>query len=124
MPETGTTNDVIKDSKDLIETIVTDEFDSRVLQAAGPIVVEFMSHGCSHCQELEPVLQKVAKTLDSKERFVRVDVETNRELAESHQIQGTPTLILFLNGKQVGRVDGPQPNIESLLTAVTKPFEK
>ena len=43
--------------------------------------------------------------------------------AGSYQIQGTPSLIMFLDGNEVGRVEGPSPTVASVLTAVTQPFE-
>jgi thioredoxin 1 len=93
-----------------------------VLEKKGPVAVEFMSYGCTHCQALEPVLQKVAEMVESKEKIVRVNVETEPELSDRYQIQATPTLVMFLNGRPVGQIDGPHPTVSSVLTAVTQPF--
>jgi thioredoxin 1 len=82
-----------------------------------------MSYGCAHCRALEPVLEKVAEMLKSKEKIFRVNTAVEEELADSYEILGTPTLIMFLNGKDVGRVEGPHPTVSSVLTAVTQPFE-
>ena len=86
-------------------------------------MVEFMSYGCTHCRVLEPVLEKVAETVKSKEKIFRVNTAVEEELSDSYEIQGTPTLIMFLNGKEVGRVEGPHPTLSSVMTAVTQPFE-
>ncbi|HXM59878.1 MAG TPA: thioredoxin family protein [Terriglobales bacterium] len=110
-------------SSDIIRTVTGGTFSSLVLEAAGPIVVEFMSYGCVHCRAIEPVLEKVAETVKSKEKIFRVNTAVDEELADSYEIQGTPTLIMFLNGKEVGRVEGPQPTVSGVLTAVTQPFE-
>jgi thioredoxin 1 len=72
---------------------------------------------------MELVLQQVAETVKSKEKFFRVNTAMEPELAGNFKIQGTPTLIMFLNGREVGRVEGPSPTISSVLTAVTQPFE-
>jgi thioredoxin 1 len=110
-------------SSDSIGTVTSSTFSPLVLEAAGPIVVEFMSYGCAHCRALEPVIEKVAETVKSKEKIFRVNTAVEEELSDSYEIQGTPTLIMFLNGKEVGRVEGPQPTVESVLIAVTQPFE-
>jgi thioredoxin 1 len=109
--------------KDNIRTVNSSTFQPLVLEGKGPIVVEFMSYSCSHCGAMELVLQQVAETVKSKEKFFRVNTAMEPELAGNFKIQGTPTLIMFLNGREVGRVEGPSPTISSVLTAVTQPFE-
>jgi thioredoxin 1 len=72
---------------------------------------------------MERVLQQVAETVKSKEKFFRVNTAVEPELSGNFKIQGTPTLVMFLNGREVGRVEGPSPTVSSVLTAVTQPFE-
>jgi thioredoxin 1 len=106
-----------------IRTVTSATFNRSVLEGNGPIVVEFMSYGCVHCREMEPVLQQVAEMLKSKEEIFRVNTAVEQELSDSYQVQGTPTLIMFLQGREVGRFEGPPPTVESILAAVTRPFE-
>ena len=108
---------------DQIETVTGSEFNAVVLEGEGPIAVEFMSYGCPHCRTIEPVLQRVAEMVKSKEKIFRVNVAVEQELANSYEIQGTPSLIMFLHGRQVGRIEGPSPTVASVLTAVTHPFK-
>jgi thioredoxin 1 len=110
-------------SRDKIQTVTSSTFSQLVVDGAGPIVVEFMSYGCAHCRVIEPVLQHVAQMLKPKEKVFRVNIAVEQELAAAYAIQGTPTFIMFLNGKQVGSVEGPQPTVSSVLTAVTQPFD-
>jgi thioredoxin 1 len=106
-----------------IQAVTDKTFKRLILEGAGPIAVEFMSYGCAHCRTLEPILQEVAAVVRSKEALFRVNIAVEQGLAESYQITGTPTLIMFLNGRQVGRVEGPHPTLSNVLTAVTQPFE-
>ncbi|MGB8889405.1 MAG: thioredoxin family protein [Candidatus Korobacteraceae bacterium] len=108
---------------DLVQSTTTDTFAKLVLEGEGPIAVEFMSYGCAHCQVIEPVLQQVAAMVKSNEKIFRVNIAVEPELAERYEIQGTPTLIMFLDGTEVGRVEGPRPAVSSLLTAVRQPYE-
>jgi thioredoxin-like negative regulator of GroEL len=110
-------------SSDKIQTVTSGTFPSLVLKGQGPIVVEFMSYGCVHCREMEPVLQQVAEMVKSKEKIFRINTADDQELTDSYEIQGTPTVVMFLNGKEVGRAEGPSPTVASVLTAVTHSFE-
>ncbi|MGD0990144.1 MAG: thioredoxin family protein [Candidatus Sulfotelmatobacter sp.] len=110
-------------SIDTIQTVTGNTFSALVLEGQGPMAVEFMSYGCAHCRVIEPVLQQVANMIEPKEKVFRVNIAIERELADSYEIQGTPTLIMFLNGREVGRVEGPHPTVSSVLEAVTQPFE-
>ena len=107
---------------DGIRTVTGATFDALISRAAGPIAVEFMSYGCSHCGEIEPVLQRVAEMVKAKGRIFRVNVEAERGLSDRYEIRATPTFVMFLNGSEVGRSEGPPPTVSAVLTAVTRPF--
>lgn len=108
---------------DFVQSVTEETFDSLVLRSAVPGVVEFMSYGCEHCRLLEPVLQKVAEKLGPREAVFRVNTAIDQELADRYDIEGTPTLIMFLNGVEVARAVGPAPSGTALWDAVTRPFE-
>jgi thioredoxin 1 len=108
---------------DAIPTVTGETFDSMVLNGQGPIAVEFMSYGCAYCAQIEPVLQQVAETVKSQEQVFRVNIGIEHGLAEQYEISGTPTLVMFLDGNEVGRVEGPPPVAASLLADITAPFE-
>ena len=109
-------------SSDHIRTVTSGSFAALVTDGKGPLVVEFMSYGCGHCRVLEPVLQEVATSMMSEVTIFRVNVGAEPELAATFEIQGTPTLIMVLNGAEVGRVEGPQPTVAGIETAITRSF--
>jgi thiol-disulfide isomerase/thioredoxin len=83
-----------------------------------------MSYGCAHCRVIEPLLQHVAEIVKpAGETIFRVNVAVEHELAASYDIGGTPTLLMFRDGREVGRAEGPPPTAAGLLMAVTEPFE-
>jgi thioredoxin 1 len=110
------------DGSESIRTVAQATFRINVLEAAGPVAVEFMSYGCAHCRALEPVLQNVAHRVAPNEQIFRVNVALDRELARTYGIEGTPTLVMFRNAREVGRISGPSPTVASVLRAVTLPF--
>ena len=108
--------------RDGIPSLDAASFEARVVQGQGPIAVEFMSYSCAYCGAMEPVLQQVAETLRSREQIFRVNVAIEVDLANSYQIEGTPTLIMFSEGREVGRSEGLDPDAATVLQAVTAPF--
>lgn len=115
MPPTPVTSDTIP-------TVTSGTFDALVLKGEGPIAVEFMSYGCAHCRAIEPILQQVAAMAPSIATLFRVNIAADPDLADRYEIGGTPTLVMFLDGAEVGRVEGPSPTLPSLLAAVRQPF--
>ena len=111
-------------TRPLIQTVTEDTFDVRVLQANGPVAVEFMSYGCAHCRILEPFLEEAAARLESKEQVFRVNIATDETLAARYAVEGTPTLLMFLDADEVGRSEGVKPTIENVMSAMTAPFER
>ncbi len=109
---------------DFVRPVTGETFDALVGTRSGPVDVEFMSYGCEHCRLLEPVLQEVAQTLGSQEAVFRVNIAVDQELAKRYQIEGTPTLVMLLNGEEVGRAVGPDPSVKVLWDTVTRPFEE
>jgi len=107
---------------DRIRTVTSATFAALVTNGEGPIVVEFMSYGCAHCRVLEPIIQEVAKVLTSKVTIFRVNVGAERELAARFEIQGTPTLLMVLDGEEVGRAEGPRPTVAGIEAAITQSF--
>jgi thioredoxin-like negative regulator of GroEL len=57
-----------------------------------------------------------------EETIYRVNVTAEPDLASQYGIGGTPTFIMFLNGEELGRAEGPSPDLASVLDAVTGPF--
>jgi thioredoxin 1 len=108
---------------DMIRAVTATTFDALVLRGEGPIAVEFMSYGCAHCRLLEPILQRVAEIVRPRETIFRVNIAIEHALAAAYGIGGTPTLVMFLNGSEVARAEGPRPSEASLLALVTGPFE-
>jgi len=68
------------------------------------------------------VLQQVAETLRSREPIFRVNVALEADLAGAYGIEGTPTLIMFSAGREVGRSVGLAADAATVLEALTAPF--
>ena len=52
----------------MIETVKSNTFAQNVLEAKGPVAVEFMAYGCAHCRAIEPILPQAAASVESSEK--------------------------------------------------------
>ncbi len=92
-----------------IKKLSGENFQSEVLQATQPVLVDFSAVWCGPCKQLDPVVKQLADLWNGKVKVVKLDVDTDPQLAEEYQVMGVPTLMLFKNGKPVERVSGYQP---------------
>ena len=84
-------------------------FRETVIQSAGLVLVDFSAVWCSPCKMLDPIIKQLADEWDGKVKVVKVDVDSNPDIATKYQVLGVPTLILFKDGKVSERLNGYQP---------------
>jgi thioredoxin 1 len=93
-------------------------FQSEVLGASEPVLVDFWAAWCGPCKMLAPVVEKVASAYAGKAKFVKLDTDANPNIAGQYQVSGIPCLILFKGGQPVDRILGyvPEKTITEMLS--------
>ena len=91
--------------------ILSDQnFTGTVLRSTLPFLVDFYSPNCGPCKLLNPTINKIAKDYEGRLKVGNFNVDTNQYVPSLYRIGGTPTLLLFRAGKEVGRLEGYQPS--------------
>ncbi|MGD9559700.1 MAG: thioredoxin family protein [Oscillospiraceae bacterium] len=95
-----------------------ENFEAEVLQAEGPVFVDFSSDGCVPCQALMPFVHKIADEYEGKLKFAHLNITSARRLAIGQKILGVPVMAIYKNGEKVEELvkdDATEANIEKLV---------
>lgn len=87
---------------DRVREIQQSEFDTAVTRASGPVVLDFFSTECPPCEALAPKYEALAAQLGDRVQFLKIYRQGNRELAQRLGVTGSPTLLFFHGGAEVG----------------------
>jgi thioredoxin 1 len=86
-----------------------ESFKVDVLEAAGPVLVDFTAVWCPPCKLLEPIVQQIASEYNGSLQVGELDIDENVETTMQYGVMGVPTLVLFKNGQAVERLVGYMP---------------
>ena len=87
-----------------------DDFETTVLKASAPVLVDFFAEWCGPCKVLAPMLDEIAGEHAGRLVVAKVDTDHAPALAERYGIRGVPTLVLFRDGEEVDRSVGIEPD--------------
>ncbi len=95
-----------------ITNVSDDSFETEVLKADAPVLVDYWAEWCGPCKMIAPVLEEIAREYGGKVKVAKLNIDENTQTPRKYGIRGIPTLMLFKNGNveatKVGAVSKSQ----------------
>ena len=99
----------MKEGIDMAEQITAAEFETKVLKADKPVLVDFFATWCGPCKMMAPVIDEVAAEKAGQAYVYKIDVDQAQGVAAAYRVMSIPTLILFEGGEAKKQIIGAQP---------------
>ena len=97
----------------MLKKLNVENFETEVLQAQGLVLVDFYADWCGPCKMVAPVLEEIAQEREDV-LIGKINVDESGSLAAKYQVVSIPTMILFKDGKEQGRIIGFRPKDDIL----------
>ena len=94
---------------ELTKAVTDESFKQEVLEAPGPVLVDFWAEWCGPCKAVAPVLDELARDYAGKLTVAKVDIDENPVTPNEYWVRGIPTMLLFRDGKLLDQKVGAMP---------------
>ena len=89
--------------------VTDDSFETDVLKAAGPVLVDFWAEWCGPCKMIAPALEEIGAEYKGRVTVAKVNIDENPTTPNTYGVRGIPTMIMFKDGKPVATKVGAAP---------------
>ncbi len=80
-------------------TITKDNFQKEVLEAQGPVLIDFWAPWCGPCRMVAPIVEEISDEIGDKAKVGKINVDDQPELAQQFGVMSIPTLVVMKDGK-------------------------
>jgi len=86
-----------------------DSFESDVLNAEGPVLVDFWAEWCGPCKQIAPALDELSAQMGEKVTVAKINIDENPNTPSKYGVRGIPTLMIFKGGEVAATKIGALP---------------
>lgn len=87
---------------DLVLHVSDSDFNDTVINASGPVLVDYWAEWCGPCKMIAPILDEIAKDYQGKLTVAKLNIDDNPATPQRYGVRGIPTLMLFVDGEVEG----------------------
>jgi thioredoxin 1 len=101
----------------MAKSVGSGDWTSEVLESEVPVLVDFWAEWCGPCKMIAPTIDELASEYEGRAKVVKLNVDTDGEVASQYGIMSIPALLVFKGGKVVDQMVGnaPKPQIKALI---------
>jgi len=102
-----------------VHAVTDSSFDSEVIKADLPVLIDFWAPWCGPCKAIGPVVEELATEYSGRLKVVKMNVDDNPQTPSKYGVRGIPNLILFKGGQVKDQIVGAVPKAH-LVKAITQ----
>lgn len=90
----------------MAEYLSADDFQAKVTEAKGTVLVDFFATWCGPCKMIAAAVEQLSEDYREKAAVYKLDVDEAQEIAQNYKVMSIPTLIFFKDGQESERIVG------------------
>lgn len=92
-----------------VKHIEDGDFETQVLNADGPVLVDFWAEWCGPCKQIAPALDELSSEYDGKISIIKINIDENPEAPTTYGVRSIPTMMIFQDGQASATKVGAMP---------------